>query len=201
MPDSEQLENQILQDLHRGLTDNALMEKYAVSYAELRGLYKELFDSGRLTPASEKELLPLPRTSGSNRMTQRIPPPHYRCQESFPMRSEKGEKDHREDDRHHLDFEMPIYEAERPEVQGRVLDITEKGAKLTGLRAEVGEAINLVALGDTFGDIAPFEFKARCRWMKQEYGGHWTSGFEITEISEEGLRELRKLVQSIDLGI
>lgn len=201
MTDFKTLGIHILQDLHMGLTDNALMEKYHLSYTELRSLYKELFDKGMLRPAEETELVPLPERDARDRLSREV----GRTGDSYPEDSAQlpdgRDTDTRSEERYHLDFDMPVYEADRPDVQGRVVDITETGAKLAGVPAEIGKATTFVALGDTFGDIAPFEFGARCRWLREEHDGECISGFEITEISEDGLRELKKLVQSIDLGI
>lgn len=199
MSNTETIGNKILQDLHVGMSDNALMEKYRLSYSELRGLYKSLFDTGLLGPAHEPELMTSQSVAGPRGLSgRRI----FSGSDSSFLLPPDLDENNRKTDRYDLDFDMPVYEAERPDIQGRVVDITENGAKLTGVHAEVGSAITIVALGDTFGDIAPFEFQALCKWIEdKEPHGNCTGGFEITEISEESLLELRKLVRSINLGI
>jgi hypothetical protein len=202
MSNKETIGKKILQDLHMGMSDNALMEKYRLSYGELRGLYKSLFDAGQLKPADGPERVTSPSVGGSPGRTRRTSRRNGSVYDSSFMLPPDLDEDSRKTDRYDVDFDMPVYEAQRPEIQGRVVDITETGAQLTGVRAEVGSAITVVALGDTFSDIAPFEFQALCKWIKEEEpDGNCTGGFEITEISEESLFELRKLIQSIDLGI
>ncbi|MDQ7785267.1 MAG: hypothetical protein RDU20_20445 [Desulfomonilaceae bacterium] len=197
MTESESLETKLLHDLHTGMTDNALMEKYRLSYAQLRSLYKDLFDAGLLKPQHGSLMMSVRNSKGAR--------PGSRLPGSGPSRGmirAEGGDEQREADRCDLDFHMPIYEIGRPEVHGRVVDITERGARLSGVRAEVGQSLTLVALGDTLGDIAPFEFRALCKWNDHGvYDGDGVGGFEITEISDESLGELRKLIQSIDLGI
>ena len=202
MTESESIRSELLHDLHTGMTDNALMEKYHLSYARLRGLYKDLFDAGLLKPEQGSEEATLPQPKSPRVWSERIAGNEFGHSDPTSVVEREALGDKRKCDRHGLDFHMPVYEISQPEVQGRIVDITERGARLSGVRAEVGEALTLVALGDTLGDIAPFEFRALCRWIGQgEEESQEVSGFEITEISDENLGELRKLIQSIDLGI
>ena len=48
MSEKEQVARKVLRDLCSGMQDSALMEKYKLTYFELRSLYKELFDAGLL---------------------------------------------------------------------------------------------------------------------------------------------------------
>ncbi len=203
MTESESVRTELLHDLHTGMSDNALMEKYRLSYAQLRDLYKDLFDAGLLRPEKGSESMSLQHPMGPNVGSEvMIPGNEFRPPDSSRIVQRELYDDKRNEDRYDLDFDMPVYEISQPEVQGRVVDITERGARLSGVRAEVGEALTLVALGDTMSDIAPFEFQARCKWISDnEDETDGVSGFEITEISDESLNELRKLIHSIDLGI
>lgn len=202
MTESESVSTELLHDLHTGMSDNALMEKYRLSYAQLRDLYKDLFDAGLLRPEKGSESMSLQHPMGPNVGSEVIPGNEVRPPDSSRRVQRELYDDKRNEDRYDLDFDMPVYEISQPEVQGRVVDITERGARLSGVRAEVGEALTLVALGDTMSDIAPFEFRARCKWISDnEDKTDGVSGFEITEISDESLSELRKLIHSIDLGI
>jgi hypothetical protein len=48
MSEKEQIATKVLRDLCSGMEDTDLMEKYELSYLELRGLYQELFRAGLL---------------------------------------------------------------------------------------------------------------------------------------------------------
>ncbi len=199
---SESVRARLLDDLHMGMTDNALMEKYRLSYAELRSHFKDLFDAGLLGPEEGSELMSLPRARSQSVWRERIGGNEVRRPD--PARGFQREvgNDKRKDDRYDLDFDMPVYAIGQPEVQGRVVDITESGARLTGIHAQIGEALTIVALGDALSDIAPFEFQAQCIWIGEpEDQGAGVSGFEVTAISDESLGELRKLIRSVNLKI
>ena len=103
--------------------------------------------------------------------------------------------------RHVVNFVLPIYEKEKPELLGNVLDITEGGVGLKGIEAMIGESKNFVIPANKFFDVARLEFRARCRWVnREESTGKCISGFEITSSSPGALVELPKLVQLIELA-
>jgi hypothetical protein len=107
----------------------------------------------------------------------------------------------RETDRYVLDFDIPVYEEGSSEIQGRVHDITEKGIGIRGLSLKVDEVKTLVVLGDAFGVVAPFELRAICRWSGLDGNdGQYAAGFQILEISNEAMEELRKLIKLIAFG-
>ncbi|MFH1115653.1 MAG: PilZ domain-containing protein [Pseudomonadota bacterium] len=202
MPRSKSVRTRLLNDLHMGMTDNALMEKYRLSYSELRSHFKDLFDSGLLRPEEGSELMSFPRRNSQSVWRERIGGNEARRPDPARGFQTEVSNDKRKDDRYDLDFDMPVYAVGQPEVQGRVIDITESGARLWGVQAHVGEALTIVALGDTLSDIAPFEFQATCIWTDgRDDEGTGVGGFEITAISDESLEELRKLVRSINLKI
>lgn len=196
MPDAETLKTNVLHDLRAGMEDTVLMEKYSLSYTELRSLYKDLYDAGRLRPPQGTEspfvrARSYPERGNTNPtrafghhldgLERRVPP--------------AASEDKRESERSCLDVDVPIYEIDLPEIHGQIRDITEKGARLAGIDANVGEVKTLVVLGDTFGEVSPFEFEAKCCW--KEISGErteYTAGFQITNITEQSLHELRKLI-------
>ncbi len=103
--------------------------------------------------------------------------------------------------RHEVDFEVLIYEASRPEIHGTVRDISEEGVGVAGIEANRGEVKTLVVLGDELGEFSSFEFEAYCRWRFAEAEiGTYLTGFAISKISENDLRQLRKLLRLIAVG-
>lgn len=165
----------IIKDIRSGMSSAELMEKYNLTEKSLQRVCRELLAARALGP---KEL----QTEIS-------------FQATMVMRTNI-----RELQRYQVDFDLPIYEAGSPEIQGKVRDITEKGIGLVGIESEQYETKTLVILGDYFGEISPFEFRADCRWsQRRPPGGECFAGFRITEISNENLRELQRLLQLVAL--
>ncbi len=161
---------EVVTDLRSGMRMSDLMRKYELSLEALQGLVTILADTGAIGRDEIYGELFLEQDS--------VVP------ESF-----------RQLHRYYLDFEIPIYEASRPDVQGRIRDITDDGIGTVGLKGEVDRIDTFVVLGDAFGDVAPFELEARCRWSKErEDTGECASGFQITYISEKDRAELTKLI-------
>lgn len=197
MTDREELVNRLLQDLCSGMDDTALMEKYHLSYADLRVLYGEMFRSGMLRQAVHQSFgrpsEPEKRTgsNGGGRSRSKSSRTGNGARKVFSSSADDG----REFDRHGLDFVIPVYDIEYPEVHGRVRNINEKGVGVTGIPVGIHDVKTLVVLGDEFGEVAPFEFEAVCKWVRNDPAdGHQYAGFKITHISEHDFQELRKLI-------
>lgn len=110
----------------------------------------------------------------------------------------KGPENLREMDRCYLDFELPIVDTGPPEIDGVVRDLTEKGVGIVGIPSEVGETKTFLVLHDEFVLIEPFMFDAECRWTtRNDPGGEFVSGFQITRIADKDLAELRKLLHLV----
>ncbi len=108
--------------------------------------------------------------------------------------------DTRREERHGIDFDLPVWEARYPQIRGQVLDITERGIGILGLPAAIDEVKALVIYSEEFLEIEPFTVVAVCRWVKRaEDTGEYVSGFQVSKIHEEDLEELRKLIQLLTL--
>ena len=105
--------------------------------------------------------------------------------------------DTRKEERHCIDFELPVWEPLYPDVKGRVLDITERGIGILGIPTAIHEEKELVIYSEEFLEIEPFTLHAKCRWVKRAEGsGEYVSGFQVSQIHEQDLEELRKLIQT-----
>lgn len=167
---------EIVSDVKAGMTDPELMTKYRIDRKTLQALFKKLLDLKAIKRDTLFGELGL------------------QYETSVPANV-------RVEDRYVLDFDIPVYGAGHPEVQGSVHDITENGIGIRGLRHKVSEVKTLVVLGDAFGVVAPFEFGAVCRWSTvDEQDGGYAAGFQILDISEKALHELRKLIKLIAFG-
>ena len=166
---------EILNDIHGGMSDADLMEKYVLSEDMLRQVSKKLLDARGIRSAADE-----PDTIVEE------PSDFVATREFF---------------RHEVDLELPVYEASRPEVHGMLRDISEEGVSIAGLEAQAGDVMTLVVLSDELGEFSSFEFEGYCRWsFVDPEDGTYLSGFAINEISESDLLQLRKLVRLINVG-
>jgi hypothetical protein len=162
----------ILADIRAGMSKQELMKKYDLSEYMMRQVGKKLLDArGKRTPSDGPDTLI----------------------EELPQFLET-----REFMRHEVDFELPIYEASQPQIQGRVRDISEEGVSVVGLEAHVGDIKTLVILGDELGGFSSFEFEGYCRWSVPDAADRtYLTAFARHKISEHDLKELRKLLRLI----
>jgi len=80
-------------------------------------------------------------------------------------------------------------------------DITENGLQVAGLAGTVGVGKTLVLKPEGLADLLPFVLDAQCRWVKPATNGEESlAGFEITDISQQGVRELKNLIHALTLG-
>jgi Mor family transcriptional regulator len=165
----------ILADVQAGLNESELMRKYELSEEALKQVSKKLLDArGKRTRAQGPE-------------TCIIEPTDLLATGEFV--------------RHDVDFELPVYEANRPEIHGMVRDISEEGVSVEGIEAKEGDLKTLVILGDEFGEVSSFEFEGYCRWcFADPTDATVVSGFAIHKISERDRLELRKLIRVLTVG-
>jgi Mor family transcriptional regulator len=165
---------QFLADIRAGMSNPDIMEKYKLSEDMLRQVSKKLLDA-RMTRSVEEG----PVTTIEER-------PDFLATREFV--------------RHEVDFELPVYEAGRPELHGLVRDVSEEGVGVAGIEAKVGDLKTLVILGDEFGEFSSFEFEAYCRWCYADKAdGTCLAGFAISKISKNDLQQLKMLVRLVRL--
>ena len=103
--------------------------------------------------------------------------------------------------RHEVDFDLPVYEADRPDILGMVRDVSEEGMSVAGIEASQGDIKTLVVLGDELGQFSSFEFEGYCRWaFTDSVDGACLAGFAIEKISRTDAQELQRLVRLITTG-
>ncbi len=164
----------LLEDIRSGMGMSELMEKHGVSSNSLKGAVSILLDTQAIT---REELY-----GELHSLFDTVVPDNTR-----------------ELVRHQLDFDTLIYDPSRPEIYGKVLDITEAGVRLVGIEAKLDETKSFVILGDAFGDVAPIEFEAVCRWAEPaKDGGECVTGFQITKISEKDSQELQEMIHLLE---
>ncbi len=172
----------VVRDIRDGRTDAELTDKYKISLAELRFLFKKLV-----------ALKAISRAEAHGRLPQ---------EESRPSQDSIGVESLRALPRHAAPFPIPIYDGRNPQVVGTVKDIHEKGVGIAEIEATVGETRTFVVLGDEFVAIEfnTFSFDGICRWTSPGKEHHPAlAGFEISHISARDMTELRKLIRSLTI--
>jgi uncharacterized protein (DUF433 family) len=156
-------------DLKKGLSDIEVMKAYQLSSATFHRILRALTNEGLLSPsdltnrnASPYDLVIL----DLRREPRRIP--------ILPVTvCEHGSNGNAVEQRHVIE------------------NISEHGLALRGIDVQVHDIRRIVVLGDDFGEVAPFEFDAECRWTKQDdTDDRVVAGFEIMNISEDDLNRL-----------
>jgi hypothetical protein len=115
-------------------------------------------------------------------------------------------EDHRCDPRQQTVISVPIYDRNEPGNQGVVLDISERGLQIIGLKAEVGERKTMILdggciLGEAGSTARQYvcSFQAECRWVQLDGDGGSIAGFRIKVISLRSLEVVKELVRSLPL--
>jgi uncharacterized protein (DUF433 family) len=99
--------------------------------------------------------------------------------------------------RYRPDSQVFVFESGKPQIQGKVLDISQRGVRVAGIEAKVGEIKVLTVRGDELGEFYSFTFDATCRWVRKGPDGQYVAGFEISSLSIGSLAELRLLIRSV----
>lgn len=166
----------IVKDIRSGMSDAELMQKYGLSVKGLQSAFQKLVDNRILS-----------------------------VEEVYGQRSSSHDtviiNDMRSLPRHFLTVAVAIYEADRPEIRGKLRDVTERGLGITGIEARIGEIKTLVIPCRELLDVDHIWLEAECRWTDpKESSDEWSAGFQITKISKEGLAHLRDLVRHLVLA-
>lgn len=165
----------LLKDILSGFTGNQLMEKFGLSPSELQTVLKRLVRSRVLGVADLGLEL------------------YLRLEANVP-------ENIRADERLRLEFDVSVCAVDQPDMIGTVRDITEKGIGTNGIEAKVDETKTLMVMGDVLGQVAPFVFKAKCRWTgTRRADGVSLAGFQIIRIPDRDLVQLRRLVELVTL--
>ena len=176
MDDKKKLRaSELAKDIRSGMTDPKLMEKYELSAKGLSSAFQKLVDAGIV---GKEEL--------ENRTS--IYKDTIDIDESRFL------------DRCYAVFEVWVREASHPDNEGYVVDVNEQGLQVAGLRAAPREKKRYLIETDQFPGVTRIEFEAECRWSRSDGSdGEILSGFHITQIDQEGMAQLKKLITAVTL--
>lgn len=162
----------VVKDLRGGLDNSDLMQKYGISE---RSLYKILRQLRSAQIVTDTEVVPrIAQLQETERLVVRNAR-RYRPKEA-----------------------IPVSEITDITQEFRITDISETGFKLEGMSCKLGERKHFAVLADKVSDSGSFPVMAECRWVRQDSREeYFEAGYEITEITTLGSRELRGLIDHI----
>ncbi len=165
---------EIVADIRSGMTAKQLMIKYNVTAKALRNIMRTLVNGGALNEKEAQEIL-------------------SQAEENLTV----GER--RKYPRYFVYVPLPIYDTEDLLAEGQVVDISEEGLRVKGIEAAPGDKKEFVVQPDYYGHVFPFSFEAECKWSSRDGSGNPMAGFKITDISEGGREQIRKIIRLLAL--
>ncbi len=181
MPPKKRLKaKNLVNDIRGGVDDSLLMVKYGLSSKGLQSVFRKLV-TGNFIRKNELE----------NRS------------ELVEDTAEIDIHNKRQGKRFFPALRVPVtaYDRMNSAQEGTIVDIAENGLGVRGIETDVAETKTFVIQVGALSEFDPFEFRAQCRWVKREsFSGGALAGFEITDISKEGMRELRDLIERFSLS-
>jgi hypothetical protein len=162
--------NAVAGDIRSGKTDIELMVKYQLSRKALGKLFEKLLESRLIAHDELYKVSSLYKEKVDKTMTRL----HARAD---------------------LKVKIPIYDISSSKI-GLVRDISERGLRVAGIEAEVGEVKTFQLSIDSFIQADPLLVLAECRWveMKGKNKKYPVAGFELKDLSEADEKALRTFV-------
>lgn len=162
---------EIMRDIRARLSDTHLMAKYDLSQEQLRILFRKLLDCGALSPFDFQAWAIF-------------------CNKNVPLQHIRLFR------REIVCFSLPVFNANDPEDRGMVVDISENGIGVRGLKAVANDIKTLVIPTEQYLGLPPLVFQARCVWTFGEADPNRRSGFYLIDASAKIWLELRKYVRN-----
>lgn len=166
------LTGDIVSDIRSGVRDPDPTQKYGVSYRRLRKVFMEPADVGAVGP---QEITGKRMECGDEPDGSRTP--------RFL--------------RNHLPYPVRICVARASEPKGLLLDISETGASLAGIEAQVDETKTFCVMANHNTRIASFVFEAKCRWIRMEDDAEHIAGYSIENMPDHDSWQLRNFIQAL----
>jgi hypothetical protein len=166
-------ETKLINDIHGGLTDAELMEKYHLSAAELR-----------------RRLLQLMSDNAVNSADVYWRPILYDY--------EASDDDRRATPRYPLELLLPVNQIGSPEpASGFLIDINEKGGCVKGMNPPLGDKVRLRIEPGALASANEIIVDVAFRWVQRVGDADFLAGFQILAISERDSSLLRELIRTI----
>jgi hypothetical protein len=172
----------IIADIRAGMSDSELMSKYQLSRKGLKSAFSKLLKMKLLKEADFY-----------NRPAQEPPPQRQAglAEDTVVL------SDDRETWRLIPKIPIPIY-GNNPAIKGEILNFSERGVCMRGISGSVGQKRQFVIMPQEYLPIEPITFEALCVWRTTNHVEGVTVGFQITQISEDAILQLRILLDFMD---
>ncbi len=166
----------IIDDLRSGVTDRELQMKYTLSVNGLCTIFEKLVDSEAMSHSELSEWSPL--------YSLRT---RYKESRSYP--------------RADLAVRVPIYDLETGSI-GVLRDISEKGLRVAGIDANVGQVRAFQIPIDMLMQAEPLLILAECKWAKtrRKIKEYVVAGFEIIDLSAKDRNALQNFISVLLLS-
>jgi hypothetical protein len=109
--------------------------------------------------------------------------------------------DRRKQERYTGGFTLPVYEATRRRNKGIIMNVSEGGIGVYGMRAAPGERKTLVIPAQYgFATFDSIVMVGECRWIEtEERPGERNSGFKVLQLTAKNALELAKLISTLSV--
>ena len=180
----------LIKDIRARMSRSDMMKKYGISAQGLQSAFKQMLDAGVISPSDLTPAKPgsdlTPEMPGSD-LTPEAPG------SNVPV----VDKEQRVSVRYDLNFTLYVHEPTTPSIKGTVIDVSERGLRVKGIKAAMNDVKTLV-IPSYFGSstFRSIIIVATCRWAngQEDDSESWVCGFEIMERSEKNFKELQKLI-------
>jgi hypothetical protein len=174
--------NEFIENMRSGADNDELMRTYGLSREGLYTILTKLLVAKAINPSELVAQLLMDHKPDKDDYRVKLP------------------EDQRAFARYYLDYPLAIQEAARPENKGVIINITEEGVGLKGIKCEEGRLMTFVIPAYGFQQFKTIMFQAVCRWIKKSEGdGEYVSGFKIVERTEKNMIEFQKLIKVVAL--
>jgi len=161
---------QILDDIRQGIGGAELRVKYGFSFGEVEAAVGQLLETASMRRQADDH------SAESQASTQLL--------------------DQRKAARVTALLPVAVYDVEDEELRGFIADISESGLRVVGAKSAVGQVKTFMLPSEVISEVDGLMFEATCRWVRPHGpSGATIAGFEITGITDEDIRHLKKLVR------
>ena len=166
----------IVNDIHKGLTDLQLMSKYGLSLKGLQSVFTKLVQAKAILPQDLFDRAPVLADDSVTVENIRIGP------------------------REKIELTIPVCDAADPNQVGTLRDLSPEGIGVRGIETRKGQIRTLLVVPSHWFPVDAFSLEAVCRWFKRRRTkGIVDAGFEITGISEESKKQLKTIIRLLNL--
>ncbi|MGO9117205.1 MAG: hypothetical protein ACLQPD_06285 [Desulfomonilaceae bacterium] len=166
----------IVNDIHKGLTDLQLMSKYGLSLNGLQSVFTKLVQAKAILPQDLFDRPPFLADDSVTVENIRIGP------------------------REKIELTIPVCDAADPNQVGTLRDLSPEGIGVRGIETRKGQIRTLLVVPSHWFPVDAFSLEAVCRWVKRRRAeGIVDAGFEITGISEESKKRLKTTIRLLNL--